>query len=108
MYKYESPINLNYLVSEPKGSITDSIKEWYKIMERVEDEYLVTECIKKLEVNVDKEELLKALSYDRDQYDAGYRDGRADGYKEGFNSAVKAIFKAFQNTGEKETTDVNA
>lgn len=26
-------------------------------------------------VNVDKDELLKALAYDRDQYDKGYSDG---------------------------------
>ena len=28
--------------------------------------------------NVDKEELLRALRYDRDQYDKGYLDGKAD------------------------------
>ena len=26
-------------------------------------------------INVDKEELLRALAYDRDQYDKGYNDG---------------------------------
>lgn len=31
-------------------------------------------------VNVDKEELLKALRYDRGQYDKGYEDGYDDGY----------------------------
>lgn len=30
------------------------------------------------DVKVDKEELLKALRYDRNQYEAGYRDGKAD------------------------------
>lgn len=30
-------------------------------------------------VHVDKEELLRALKYDRDQYDAGYKDGLRDG-----------------------------
>lgn len=28
--------------------------------------------------NVDKEELLRALKYDRDQYEKGYMDGKAD------------------------------
>ena len=28
--------------------------------------------------NVDKEELLRALKYDRDQYEKGYLDGKAD------------------------------
>jgi hypothetical protein len=30
-------------------------------------------------VNVNKEELMKALKYDRDQYDKGYNDGFAEG-----------------------------
>lgn len=29
-------------------------------------------------IEVDKEELLRALKYDRQQYDAGYADGKAD------------------------------
>lgn len=29
-------------------------------------------------VNVDKEELLKALKYDREQYEKGYRDAKAE------------------------------
>ena len=28
--------------------------------------------------NIDKEELIKALRYDRNQYDKGYADGKAD------------------------------
>ena len=32
-------------------------------------------------VDVDKEELLKALDYDRKQYEAGYNDGFIDGRK---------------------------
>ena len=30
------------------------------------------------DVQVDKEELIRALKYDRNQYEAGYRDGKAD------------------------------
>ena len=30
-------------------------------------------------MNVDKAELLRALSYDRDQYEKGYADGYEDG-----------------------------
>ena len=36
---------------------------------------VVKTCVK-MGVNVDKEELLKALAYDRDQYEKGYSDGR--------------------------------
>lgn len=33
-------------------------------------------------VNVDKEELIRALQYDRDQYNKGYADGRRDAIDE--------------------------
>ena len=32
-------------------------------------------AVQKVGVNVDKEELLRALAYDRGQYDKGYKDG---------------------------------
>lgn len=36
-------------------------------------------AIQKVGINVDKEELLKALKYDREQYQNGYNDGYTDG-----------------------------
>ena len=41
-----------------------------------EEGYLV-ETVHKVGFNVDKEELAKALQYDRDQYEKGFNDGRA-------------------------------
>ena len=35
-------------------------------------------AVQSYDINVDKAELLRALKYDRDQYLAGYRDGKAD------------------------------
>ena len=43
-----------------------------------EDENMVMETIRKVGVNVDKEELIKALQYDRYQYTKGYEDGKND------------------------------
>lgn len=62
--KYESPISLSY---------EDIMKD---IVERQEG-YIV-ECIHKVGVDVNKEELVKALSYDRDQYNKGYADRDAE------------------------------
>lgn len=45
-----------------------------KILED-QTECVVKTCVK-MGVNVDKEELLKALAYDRHQYEKGYADGR--------------------------------
>ena len=38
----------------------------------------VYRAIERVGVAVDKEELIKALNYDRQQYEKGYADGRAD------------------------------
>lgn len=43
-----------------------------------EDENMVMEAIRKVGINVDKEELIKALQYDRNQYTKGYDDGKND------------------------------
>ena len=57
---YESPINLIY------GGLTT------KITEDIDNAILTV--IQKLDIDVDKEELIKALNYDRDQYRKGYMD----------------------------------
>lgn len=42
----------------------------------------ISRAVQEIGVNVDKDELLKALRYDRDQYDKGYKDGIKDGIKD--------------------------
>lgn len=60
---YESPIGLFYQETAPK--ISEGIDS------------LICEAVLNVGVNVDKEELLKALRYDRGQYEKGYADGIA-------------------------------
>ena len=55
-YKYQSPIEL--IQSEMKMRVEDGI----------------VKVVQDAGVNVDKDELLKALAYDRDQYNKGYHD----------------------------------
>ena len=54
---YESPIKI----------ITEQIKTNY------EDE--IFRAIQNVGINIDKEELLKALEYDRGQYEEGFKEG---------------------------------
>lgn len=61
---YESPIRL--LVQQLETSI------------REQQEKQIFEAVQKCGVDVDREELIKALAYDRAQYAQGYSDGRAD------------------------------
>lgn len=60
---YESPVELFDVASYTK-----------KVNEEI-DNYIY-EYIVKLGINVNKEELIKALQYDRAQYEKGYKDGR--------------------------------
>jgi hypothetical protein len=61
---YESPIEL----------ITKTIMS--EIVKNQEEQ--VMNAVQGVSVNVDKDEILKALAYDRQQYQKGYRDGIRD------------------------------
>ena len=61
---YKSPIDV--IISD---IATEMIKK--------QDEQIY-KAVQNVGVNVDKHELLKALNYDRQQYDKGYRDGLRD------------------------------
>lgn len=50
------------------------------------------DCIKAIQscgFNVNKEELAKALIYDRKQYEKGYSDGYEKGYSDGYVKALE-------------------
>lgn len=61
---YEGPIELIYSerMKEIKNGVDDTIFR----------------AVMNVGIEVDKEELIKALEYDRDQYEKGYADGRKD------------------------------
>lgn len=62
---YESPIN-----------VLEHIKHISEKIEKAKEEYIFSEIT--AVVDVDKDELIKALKYDRDQYNKGYADGVKD------------------------------
>lgn len=61
---YESPINL--------------VAQDIEIQMVQKEEQMILEAIRKCDVVVDKEELIKAIEYDRNQYSKGYKDGIND------------------------------
>ena len=61
---YESPIEKIY------GELQTQIEQ--------EDENIVMKAVRDVGITVDKEELIKALQYDRKQYIKGYSDGKSD------------------------------
>lgn len=53
----------------------------------IEFEGAVVRAVRSVGIHVDKDELVKALDYDRKQYADGYSDGYSEGYKDGSNYA---------------------
>lgn len=68
-FNYESPIAIDKIV---ENIVEESSKEIDK---------LTYKAIMQVGVRVDKEELIRALAYDRDQYSKGFKDGLASSEK---------------------------
>ena len=66
MYDYESPIGI-------------LIKN---VQEKLENEVIT--AIQHIGIEINKEELVAALMYDRSQYEQGYNRGRSDAIKHGY------------------------
>lgn len=67
---YESPIEM--------FSVTDYVDTIRKQIDEQIEEAVWSE-VTKVGVNVNKEELIRALKYDRNQYEKGYADGKRNG-----------------------------
>lgn len=61
---WESPIKLDYTPF------------WEQIVDAQEN--AIYKAVMKVNISVDREEMVKALKYDRQQYEKGYVDGRAE------------------------------
>ena len=75
---YESPINMIY------DATYNNVKQY---QDEVENK-IVCEITERYAIDVNKDELIKALNYDRDQYNKGYADGKSVGYHEGYLAAM--------------------
>lgn len=80
---YKSPIQL----------VTDDIN--YALRAKVDDD--IYRAVLKYDVSVDKDELIKALTYDREQYDKGYSDGYMKGTTETLEKVKTALGKYLNN-----------
>ena len=82
-------INFGYV--SPIDMIFNKTEEIYTDMSKKHETYIMAELKQKIGIAVDKEELIKALQYDRNQYDKGYSDGRASMIEE--LEKIKADFE---------------
>ena len=95
---YKSPITVSQKVINNLNDFMDRANKEF------ENEIV---CRVRLEtrIDIDKDELIKALHYDRAQYDKGYEDGHNDGYDKGFHDAVEHLKKSVEeiyDNGVKE------
>ena len=81
---YESPIELT----------TNKIMS--NISKQLDNDIL--QAVMETSIKVDKDELIRALQYDRNQYEKGYEDG----YKEGMNAMKSQIIKLIRRLEESE------
>ena len=70
-----SPKGIEGIITEYESPITMQIAQLTSDIQRQEDAHLM-KCVHGLHIDVDKEELIKALRYDRDQYEKGFAAGR--------------------------------
>ena len=80
---YKSPIQL----------VTDDIN--YAMRAKIDEN--IYQAVLRCDVAVDKDELIKALTYDREQYDKGYSDGYVKGSTETLEKVKKALEKYLNN-----------
>lgn len=59
-------------------------------------------AVQNVGINVDREELLKALEYDRGQYDKGWEEGFHDGYIHGLEIAIIEVENIIGRTKKAE------
>lgn len=60
---------------------------------QMEQENNILKAVQDVGVHVDRAELIKALMYDRQQYQKGYADGYNEGVKQGLHEVVNIITK---------------
>ena len=80
---YESPIRLTASDVKMSSLIDDTITDLANKMQSGYENYITFKIEQTLDCEVDKDELIKAMRYDRNQYDKGYFDGYSDGIEEG-------------------------
>lgn len=51
----------------------------------------IVESLQRFDIDVDRDELFRAMKYDRDQYHKGFSDGRASGYAERDEEIVRCF-----------------
>lgn len=66
----------------------------------IEDKVIT--LIQEYDVTIDKDELIKALNYDRNQFSLGYGSGFEDGYNGGYDDCIKNMMSILEDMKTKK------
>ena len=83
---YKSPIDV--LIEDVKMQVREGVDEQ------------VHQAVVNVGINVDKKELLRALKYDRQQYEKGHADGQNEAMQHGMWIPVRIVTKKGHSIGE--------
>jgi flagellar biosynthesis/type III secretory pathway protein FliH len=100
---YKSPVTLTESGIKMSSLIDDTMRDLANEVNKNYEDYITFKIEQTLDCEVDKEELIKAMQYDRDQYDKGYQDGYLDGVRDG----KQIIFNKLQEFVEGSDTNDN-
>ena len=98
---YESPIHIYEM-----PAVFKTAEEINDVVQKEKEDQIIGVLQQKFEIKVDREELLKALQYDRKQYDRGYQDGYLGGIEKGMQDATSKINMNVINTELKEISSI--
>lgn len=94
---YESPIKLTFEDTLQDALIDLADKRRDAIISE-EEKAIMTQV--RMYVDVEKDELIKALAYDRGQYEKGYKDGYDKGVEDGVNKMFEKMKELLFERGE--------
>ena len=89
--------NINDFITSPDMSGYDSPIRMIVGEMETKMEADTMSVIQRYGIDVDKEELIKALNYDREQYDKGFREGYNKGYEQAIEFVISQIRKIIEN-----------
>lgn len=75
--RYKSPLELTSVADSIAKRVNEEIDNW------------IYEVVCSFKIGVDKDELVKALKYDRNQFRDGYLSGYADGAEDALNDITR-------------------
>ena len=96
MYNYKSPIELDFSPMKLVERLNNDLNEH------------IFSAVQECDIRVNKAHLEEALKYDREQYEAGYSDGFADGVEQGRKDALVMIERYLKGevNNEKESGEI--